>query len=260
MNTNRWAPAILSLTVAPLLSACQDNAQSPPARPEGPSAGTPGGSTLAPLDLVYVCGNKFLATNGTRVPVQVEYRVVGTDETGSLTLREGPGVDPGYSETELTTANRGVVELYQDDQVVARRRNENSACGPSPMSMSMAATGTAAAGSWSAPFTWPGVAVHLNLLPDGKVLSWGHAGVPQVWDPATGDFTEVPSPALLFCAGQSFLADGRLLVSGGHITDNHGLPDITIFNPGAPKAGAGPPRCAAADGIRPTRRWPPAMS
>lgn len=44
---------------------------------------------LEPVDLVYICGNKFLATNATRSPVHVTYRVVGTDETGSLTLREG---------------------------------------------------------------------------------------------------------------------------------------------------------------------------
>ena len=68
----------------------------------------------APLDLVYVCGNKFLATNSTGAAVQVTYRVAGTGETGSLTLGEEPGEDPGYSETELETRERGVVELYQD--------------------------------------------------------------------------------------------------------------------------------------------------
>ena len=63
------------------------------------------------------------------------------------------------------------------------------------------------------------------------MLTWGHGGVPQVWDPATGDFTAVPSPSLLFCAGHAFLPDGRLLVAGGHITNNHGLPNTALFDP-----------------------------
>jgi hypothetical protein len=74
------------------------------------------------------------------------------------------------------------------------------------------------------------IAVHLSLLPSGKVLTWGRLGTPQVWDPATGVFTSVPSPSWVFCAGHDFLADGRLLVTGGHIADALGLPDANIFD------------------------------
>ncbi len=213
------------------LGACRDDGQSPPARPEPPAErDTPDGSTLEPLDLVYVCGNKFLATNATTSAIHVTYRVVGTRETGGLTLREGPGADPGYSETELETTARGVVELFHNDARVARRRNLGTTCGgaavPAPAS---AMASVEAAGEWSAPFSWPVVALHVSLLPDGRVLSWGHYGTPQLWDPTTGGFTGVPSPALIFCAGHSLLADGRLLVSGGHISDDHGLPDNNLF-------------------------------
>jgi hypothetical protein len=86
-------------------------------------------------------------------------------------------------------------------------------------------------GEWSAPFAWPVVAVHVQLLPDGRVLSWGRVGEPQVWDPSTRGFTGVPSATPLFCAGHSFLADGRLLVTGGHLSDSHGLPDANLFDP-----------------------------
>jgi len=86
-------------------------------------------------------------------------------------------------------------------------------------------------GQWSAVFPAPIVQLHVHLLTDGTVLSWGRIGDPQVWDPATGAFTAVPSPSWLFCAGHDFLPDGRLLVAGGHIADGHGLPNTNLFDP-----------------------------
>ena len=86
-------------------------------------------------------------------------------------------------------------------------------------------------GEWAAVQPAPIVQLHLHLLLNGKVLSWGHVGDPQVWDPATGAFTAVPSPSLLFCAGHDFLPDGRLFVAGGHVSDLHGLPNANVFDP-----------------------------
>ena len=235
MQTNRSELALaLCIGAVLVLGGCQEASQSPPTRPEPPvEDDAPEGDRLAPLDLVYICGNKFLATNSTTLAVEVTYRVVGTEETGRLTLREGSAEDGGFSETELQTKERGVVDLYQDDQRVAHRRNQGMTCGISPMSASVASIGASgSAGEWSAPFPWPIVAVHMNLLPDGKVLSWGELGTPQVWDPATGKFTAIPSPILLFCSGHAFLPDGRLLVTGGHIGPDRGFPNNTIFDPG----------------------------
>src|SRR5438105_9617392 len=81
-------------------------------------------------------------------------------------------------------------------------------------------------------FPAPIVQLHLHLLPNGKVLSWGYTGNPQLWDPATGTFAAVPSPSLLFCSGHNFLADGRLLVAGGQIPNegSHGLPNTNLFD------------------------------
>ena len=236
MQTNRAALSVgLCISVALLLNACQDNAQSPPGRPEVPAEDSPEASNLAPVDLTYVCGNKFLATNSTRSVVQATYRVAGTNETGHLTLGERPhGGDPWFSETELETVERGPVELYQGDEVVARRRNQGLPCGPTAPAMAAAAGGGGPAGQWSAPFSWANVAVHLSLLPTGRVLSWGLSGTPQVWDPATGKFTQLPIPAVIFCSGHSFLADGRLLISGGNNDPKvalNGIADNTIFSP-----------------------------
>jgi hypothetical protein len=74
------------------------------------------------------------------------------------------------------------------------------------------------------------VAIHTNVLPDGRVLTWSRLEDAQVWDPATNVFTNVRAPSWIFCAGQTFLPDGRLLVAGGHITDDHGLRDVNVFD------------------------------
>jgi hypothetical protein len=90
--------------------------------------------------------------------------------------------------------------------------------------------GTVEVGQWSQPFDWPIVAIHMMLLPSGRVLSIGRTGTPQLWDPATGAFTAVPAPANLFCSGHVLLSDGQVLVAGGHISDGRGLPNITLFS------------------------------
>jgi PKD repeat protein len=130
-----------------------------------------------------------------------------------------------------------VVELYQGDERVAHRRNRNLPCGASPPSLAMAAVaGPGSAGQWSAPFDWPNIAVNLTLLPTGKVLAWGLSAPPYIWDPAAGSFTLAPSPSLLFCAGQTYLPDGRLFVAGGNNNPTaaaNGLPNTNLFTPGS---------------------------
>ncbi len=236
MKPNCGLFLLFCLSGGVFLNACFDAGQSPPSRAEPPTGDTPGAGMLASIDLVYVCGNKFLATNSTSSAVQVEYRVRGTSETGRLTLREGPGEDPGFSETELETASRGIVELYHDDVRVAERANEALPCGTPTFSASVAAVGPeATVGKWAAPFPWPIIGLHLHMLRNGKVLSWGKVGHPHVWDPASKVFTPVPSPDWIFCSGHTFLSDGKLLVNGGHISDDHGIPDANLFDPGTMK-------------------------
>jgi hypothetical protein len=148
MQHPRLLPFLFPLLV---LAACGDDqpptSQGPPEPPELPPE-TEQGILSRPFDLIYVCGNKFLATNTSRVPVQVTYRVVGSSETGSLTMPAAPVTDPAHTETELETVERGVVELYQDDRRVAHRLNRDLPCGPSASSSSMAAAGPEASGQW----------------------------------------------------------------------------------------------------------------
>jgi hypothetical protein len=96
-------------------------------------------------------------------------------------------------------------------------------------------------GAWTtAPFELPNYAIHAVMLPTGKVFFFGYlegsptfAGRAAMWDPALGtgpdSFTVVNppktdvdcdghfEPAPIFCGGQSLLADGSVLVTGGKL-------------------------------------------
>ena len=229
-------PVVVSLlgagTLAALLYAC-----GPDVRPTSPDEGRPGAVNLAQqrvktnyIDLRYVCGDQFRIDNRNPMAVSVTYQVANTSplEQGTLTLPARTGDGASYSTTIFTTIKRGTVLLFYAGKQIESQANLGTACPAPPPPPAPAPN----PGKWAAVFPWPVVALHLHLLPTGKVLSFGHYGTPQVWDPATGVFTPVASPSLLFCAGHAFLPDGRLLVAGGHIADNLGLPDLNFFNPG----------------------------
>jgi galactose oxidase len=108
-------------------------------------------------------------------------------------------------------------------------------------------------GQWEPKFDLPNVAIHVHVLPTGKVLFWSrrewtiingkavapvdgldpHHCTPRIWDPATGIVTETPKldSINLFCSGHTFLPDGRLFVVGGHIADSQGDDRATIYDP-----------------------------
>jgi len=77
--------------------------------------------------------------------------------------------------------------------------------------------------------------VHTHLLPTGKVLFTSEFAVgdePRIWDPSTNLITAVPGVDYNpFCAGHAFLADGKLLVAGGHATSHVGLSYASTFDP-----------------------------
>jgi len=134
----------------------------------------------------------------------------------------------------------GALTLYgcQDSRPTAAVDVSGIAPTPAPARAVLAASPIVnGAGKWAAPFAWggtnAGVGIHLHVLPNGKVLTFGHSGTPAVWDPATGAFTSVPSPSLVFCSGHAWLADGRLLIMGGHddtLGDEYGQRTSNIFD------------------------------
>ncbi|HEX2476352.1 MAG TPA: galactose oxidase early set domain-containing protein [Lacipirellulaceae bacterium] len=98
-------------------------------------------------------------------------------------------------------------------------------------------------GQWTDVFSWGragGVeAIHMMLLPTGKVMFWQYsASSIGLWDPVTAQFSAAARPAggsqpylNPFCSGHAWLADGRLLVAGGHIENNDGDNRANIYDP-----------------------------
>jgi hypothetical protein len=99
-------------------------------------------------------------------------------------------------------------------------------------------------GQWTGVFSWGmagGVeAIHAAMLPNGKVMFWEYSRTTiGLWDPVTAQFSAAALPASgsqpyhnPFCSGHAWLADGRLLVAGGHRDgNNEGENRANIYDP-----------------------------
>jgi galactose oxidase-like protein/Big-like domain-containing protein len=137
---------------------------------------------------------------------------------------------PANSASTTFTSTAGSVTSIQNVTVIATL----NAASTSTM-VTVVSNQAQLKGAWAGPFTWPLVAIHMVLLPNGKVLTWDLVGPSQqVWDPASNTFTDVTDTTVnfnYFCAGQTMLGDGRVLVDGGHIDYDIGVTQVHAFNP-----------------------------
>jgi hypothetical protein len=89
-------------------------------------------------------------------------------------------------------------------------------------------------GVWTPPVSWKNIAVHVVLLPNGKVLSWEAQPsytVADLWDPRTDTHTDIARIDYeLFCSGHTLLADGTVFIPGGSLPNNDGIIKTHFFD------------------------------
>jgi hypothetical protein len=198
--------------------------------------------TVAPSAIVPLSGDGQSAIMGQKLanPLIVSVTdassnpIEGVTVTWSVTSGGG-SVSPasGPTSAEGTASAEWTVGPSPGGQTLT-----GSVAGLAPVTFTATATLSVEAeiGQWTPPFDWGApsalvVGVHLHLLPTGRVLTYGKIGSPEVWDQTSNSFTLSSSATKLVCSGHAFLPDGRLLVTGGHIDADKGLPDANIFDP-----------------------------
>jgi Domain of unknown function (DUF1929) len=178
-----------------------------------------GGVTSTPSGISCTITNGTAGTGGCSAPYALNTSVTltATAATGSyLKAWAGGGCDAAGTGVGKSTGACTVSMTQVTSILVSFDRPANAAL----------------AGQWGNPFTWPAMSIHANLLPDGRVFTWGRTDhLPVTWDPVSSSFGSVSRPGDLFCSGHALLPDGRLLVSGGHSgTDNQGTLSTEIFD------------------------------
>jgi hypothetical protein len=120
----------------------------------------------------------------------------------------------------------------------------------------------ATSGQWGPVVPWDIVPLHITLLPNLKILAWGKyespgvMGMPRLWNPAQGSPTTaklIQVDTMLFCAGQALMADGKVMIAGGHKADDRGTDFTHIFDPATESWLPGLPKMARG-------RWYPSVT
>jgi hypothetical protein len=199
-------------------------ASNPPADTTPPSVAisSPGsGAGLTGMVTVTVTASDT-GTGVAGVQLQVDGVVYGTAATGSpYTFNLNTASFANGSHTLTATAW---------DQA-------NNSAGASPVSVAFSNSSPpdpTQSGVWSGTVPLPIVTVHSVLLPTGKILFWGGQtdGFDAiVWNPVLNTIESAPVPANTFCGGHEQMADGRIMVVGGHIAGHVGIPAANIFDP-----------------------------
>ncbi len=187
-------------------------------------------------------------TGGSTGTVSVQY------STANLTAAAGSDYTP-LSDTltffDGETAKRISVPILNDQTPESAETFSFSLSNPTGGAQldTSAATVTivdddtpAVSGQWGPVIEWKTIPIHMHLLPTGKVMFWdrhdpgdptGQAGHPWTWDPATQEAVMLPHPDYdIFCSGHTLMADGRLIVSGGHhMANDIGEHTTSVYDP-----------------------------
>lgn len=195
-----------------------------------------GGPVISPVDVSSVTDNGAAITWTTDRPAtsQIDY---------------GPTTALGNRSTldrALTVEHRQVLAGLTADstvnvRVVSTDPNQSTSSDNLTLRTGPARALAASVGEWSPLMQWPLVAVHMSLLNTGEVLmwdAWEFNGTPsaRVWNPSSETFVSDPlTLSQVFCAAQTMLPDGRVLVTGGHNGADTGIKKTVIFDPATDK-------------------------
>ena len=184
-----------------------------------------------------------------------------------------PGAVPAARAHDTSTPQGHLQEdrVPPHDRATERRLEQHTKAVTAADAAAAAATVTGSAdqvGQWGPVVDWPVVAVHMALLPNGKVLAYDSMGDnatesypvqdhtrATVWDPATGAQTpvNVATGYNIFCSGLAHLMDGSLFVAGGTKDPQlDGIVQTHLFDPNSNTWSLGPNMAAG--------RWYPSVT
>ncbi|MEA2125215.1 MAG: hypothetical protein QOI80_1997 [Solirubrobacteraceae bacterium] len=175
---------------------------------------------------------------------------------------------------ETSLLGTGHAAEHARQRALRHRLGARARAAATPLEVDNSFAGPQVGGWWDpAAVDLPIVAINATLLRTGRILIFAYPWRPgrpdpdnpgqtlgdsgeanaYVFDPATGTSRRVDppinadtgKPAVIFCAGTSTLADGRVLVTGGDVGDptaspNRGLNTIYLFDPGTETWQTGP--------------------
>lgn len=137
-------------------------------------------------------------------------------------LGRTPAVPTGVDQISFGISIYGNGSVFTDDY------SATDATPPPPPTSCTGTTAQCTQGQWTVA-AYPNAvrSVHSILLSNGKVLMMAGSGnnpmafaagsfKSTLWDPATGAFSDVPTPADLFCSGHVQLPNGSVLIVGGN--------------------------------------------
>jgi len=209
---------------------------------------TPVGGTPPPPDLTPPTISITAPVNGATVVGTTNITVNANDNVGVAQVQyllDGSNLGTPVVSAPFTLQwNSATTTLGPHTLAGIARDFSNNATTSTTINITVANPTPSQVGQWSPVLNWPQtglgiplVGVHARLLPSGKVLTWSdysdNSGA-QLFDPTTNIFaSKTFSPVSLFCSSQSFLGDGRLLVSGGIVgfADDVGPPQTETFDP-----------------------------
>jgi hypothetical protein len=197
---------------------------------------------VSPLDgAAGASGNGTTASSGTITTSYPYDLLFGADYVSSFTNAPGDGYvtrivtspDGDIAEDQIVTATgtyTGTALISNGNWIMQTIALRGAGLPPPPPDPSKY-------GQWSSVTSWPILPIHVSLMPNGKVLAFGHdtnGGTTEgtIWDPSAGSFQNTAyNGADLFCSGHGLLPDGRVFIVGGHVSDHVGIKNAVVFDP-----------------------------